>query len=119
MGDCFERVTNFELKATKHRVLDIGVERYSSPFFLEPRYDATIPSNVLNSKKTSKEPPIVYGEWVVKKLQTYVEWQGFVMPDMSMRRRNAQGEIVMDGKLPKSSKDSKNQNSKSKKKPVR
>lgn len=47
LGDTFERITNFQLKATKHRVLDINVERYSSPFFLDPRYDACIPSNLL------------------------------------------------------------------------
>ena len=48
LGDTFERVTNFKLKATKHRVLDIGVERYSSPFFFDPKYSAVIPSNLLN-----------------------------------------------------------------------
>jgi len=34
------RITNGKLKATKHRVLDIGVERYSSPYFFEPHYCA-------------------------------------------------------------------------------
>ena len=47
LGDCFSRITNFQLKATKHRVLDIGIERFSCPFFLEPKYTAVIPSNLL------------------------------------------------------------------------
>lgn len=47
LGETFQRVTNFKMKATKHRVLDIGVTRYSSPFFVEPKYSAVIPSNLL------------------------------------------------------------------------
>jgi isopenicillin N synthase-like dioxygenase len=44
LGDMLSRITNFTLKATKHRVLDIGVERFSSPFFLEPNFSAGIPT---------------------------------------------------------------------------
>ena len=47
LGDTFSRITNFTLKATKHRVLDIGIERFSSPFFLEPKHSARIPRNLL------------------------------------------------------------------------
>ena len=68
LGDVFSRVTNFQLKATKHRVLDIGVERFSSPFFLEATYSATIPSNLLAPEDEEVEEPIVYGVWLVKKL---------------------------------------------------
>ena len=46
LGTIFSRVTNYRLKATSHRVLDIGKERFSCPFFLEPRYDAIIPSDI-------------------------------------------------------------------------
>ena len=46
LGDMLSRITNYKLKATKHRVLDIGVERYSSPFFFEPHYAARIPSQL-------------------------------------------------------------------------
>ena len=65
LGDTLSRVTNFRLKATKHRVLDIGVERYSQPFFLSPKYSAVIPSNILQPEEEQKEPPIIYGEWVI------------------------------------------------------
>lgn len=47
LGETFERITNFKMKATLHRVLDIGVIRYSSPFFVDPKYTATIPCNLL------------------------------------------------------------------------
>ena len=94
LGDIFSRITNFKLKATKHRVLDIGIERFSSPFFLEPKYLACIPSNMLTSVEEQVEPPIIFGEWIVKKLQTYAEWQGFVLPDRSHRHRDSNGVII-------------------------
>ena len=47
LGYTISRITNYKLKATKHRVLDIGVERFSSPFFFDPKYPAVIPSNLI------------------------------------------------------------------------
>lgn len=44
LGDMLSRITDYKLKATLHRVLDIGVERFSSPFFFEPHYLAKIPN---------------------------------------------------------------------------
>jgi len=49
LGATFERITNFTLKATMHQVADIGVERFSCPFFLDPCSSAIIPSNILNT----------------------------------------------------------------------
>jgi isopenicillin N synthase-like dioxygenase len=48
IGDMLSRITNYILKATLHRVIDIGEDRYSSPFFFEPHYEAMIPSSILN-----------------------------------------------------------------------
>ena len=76
-------------------MLDIGVQRYSSPFFLEATYSATIPSNLIAPDQKQVEPPIVYGVWLVKKLQQYVEWQSFKMPDMSGRCRDSKGNIII------------------------
>lgn len=86
LGDCFERITNFKLKATSHRVLDIGVERYSSPFFVEPKYSAVIPANLLAPEEEEKEKPIVYGPWLIRAIaRKYKEWQGFVeLTDLSL-----------------------------------
>ena len=74
-------------------MLDIGVERFSSPFFLEPKYNAVIPSNLLKPQDEQAEEPIVFGKWLVKKLQSYAEWQGFELPDYSNRYKNNKGEI--------------------------
>ena len=50
IGDMLSKITNHTLKATFHQVLDIGVDRYSSPFFLEPHYTAKIPSTIMGEK---------------------------------------------------------------------
>jgi len=55
IGDTLERISNYEIKATKHRVLDIGCERFSSPFFFDPKFSARISNNLLQSKRTSCE----------------------------------------------------------------
>ena len=69
------------MKATLHRVLDIGRERYSSPFFLEPKYDAIIPSDITQRDEDQKEPPIEYGVYSVVRIRSkYVEWQGLKLP---------------------------------------
>ena len=95
IGSTLMRVTNFTMKATYHRVLDIGVERFSSPFFLRPKYSATIPSNLLAPEEDATEPPIVFGPWLVDNLiKTSIEWKGLVVPNMSKRRRNKQGQII-------------------------
>eukprot|EP00351_Strombidinopsis_sp_SopsisLIS2011_P005459 CAMPEP_0116888008 /NCGR_PEP_ID=MMETSP0463-20121206/22783_1 /TAXON_ID=181622 /ORGANISM="Strombidinopsis sp, Strain SopsisLIS2011" /LENGTH=163 /DNA_ID=CAMNT_0004551849 /DNA_START=359 /DNA_END=850 /DNA_ORIENTATION=+ len=65
LGDTFSRITNFKLKATMHRVLDIGKERFSSPFFFDPKYNAVIPSNCLLPEEEQQEDPIIYGDWLI------------------------------------------------------
>lgn len=48
IGDMLSRITNYILKATLHRVIDIGDDRFSSPFFFEPHYLARIPSSIMD-----------------------------------------------------------------------
>jgi isopenicillin N synthase-like dioxygenase len=43
IGDTLEALSGNQIKATRHRVMDIGVERYSSPFFFDPKFSARIP----------------------------------------------------------------------------
>jgi isopenicillin N synthase-like dioxygenase len=74
----FSRITDWKLKATKHRVLDIGVERFSSPFFLEPKYSALIPTNLLNKEQEGEAEQ--FGILIMRKLRGYAEWKDFVMP---------------------------------------
>lgn len=81
LGDTFSRITNFKLKATMHRVLDIGKERFSSPFFFDPKYNAVIPSNCLVPEEEQQEEPIIYGDWLITKMtNAYVEWKNWEMP---------------------------------------
>jgi len=70
LGDTLSRITNYKLKSTKHRVLDIGVEKYSNPFFLDPKYSSIIPSNILE-ENSNYQDSIIYGEWLINKM-TYI-----------------------------------------------
>ena len=45
-----------------HRVLDIGIERFSSPFFLRPKYSAYISSTILPGENEAKEEPGMFGD---------------------------------------------------------
>ncbi len=76
------RITNGKLKATKHRVLDIGVERYSSPYFFEPHYCAQIPKSITNDKfiannikQTEADENFIYGDWVIEKMREFGEFK--------------------------------------------
>ena len=83
LGATFQRVTNFTLKATWHQVVDIGVERFSCPFFLDPSSSAIIPSNILNSAEEQVEPPIEFGKWLAKAMRRkYGEWKN-AFPNLS------------------------------------
>ena len=84
IGDVFSRMMGGRFKATRHRVLDIGVDRYSVPFFLEPSYDGDIGENFM-SKATGKGPEHTvepYGPWMiqqVKYVKKYFEYK--VLPE--------------------------------------
>jgi len=51
IGDILSKISNRRIKATLHRVWDIGVERFSCPFFMEPRADAKIGVGILESER--------------------------------------------------------------------
>ena len=82
LGMTFERITNYKLKATSHQVADIGVERYSCPYFLDPRSSAVIPSNILNTAEEQISPPILYGRWLAKSMRRFGEWKD-AFPELS------------------------------------
>mmetsp|Transcript_87409 Transcript_87409/g.209118 ORF Transcript_87409/g.209118 Transcript_87409/m.209118 type:complete len:378 (+) Transcript_87409:27-1160(+) len=85
VGDLLARLSGYRLKATFHRVLDIGRERFSSPMFLEPKYTARIPKGLLEdpsltSAGDAKEGPC-FGDWLIRRVcASYVEWRGFEIP---------------------------------------
>jgi hypothetical protein len=43
---------------------------------MDPKYGAVIPSNILKTEEEQVEPPIMYGEWLIRKMTaTYAEWK--------------------------------------------
>ena len=71
-GDALVKTTG-RFKATRHRVVDHGKERYSVPFFVEPNYYAEIgryaKENKPQSVECSEDEPMQYGPWLKKRLQ--------------------------------------------------
>mmetsp|Transcript_44767 Transcript_44767/g.173698 ORF Transcript_44767/g.173698 Transcript_44767/m.173698 type:complete len:312 (-) Transcript_44767:1925-2860(-) len=66
IGDMLERWTNRRFKSTMHRVVNKrGVERFSVPFFLNPRPEVVISS--LPTCGTSDIPDIECGEYIVRR----------------------------------------------------
>ena len=64
IGGLLSELTGRRLKATRHRVQDIGRDRFSIPFFLEPRFDSKF-EFPLDSKT------ITYGPWILKAVQRH------------------------------------------------
>jgi isopenicillin N synthase-like dioxygenase len=81
IGDMLSRLTNYILKATLHRVIDIGSDRFSSPFFFEPFYMAKIPSSILSSfaesaiveltEEQKQLDNVMYGDYMIDKVIAY------------------------------------------------
>ncbi|XP_062617784.1 uncharacterized protein LOC134279407 [Saccostrea cucullata] len=70
VGDLLSKMVGGRFIATQHRVLDIGVDRFSVPFFLEPRFDADINVNIVTQSKEGKPNSILkYGPWVLKQME--------------------------------------------------
>ena len=81
-GDAMVKTTG-RFKATRHRVVDYGKERYSVPFFVEPNYYADIGRFAKELKQSNgsttvdastgsgncEEEPTQYGPWVVKRMK--------------------------------------------------
>ena len=95
IGCTLEKISNMQIKATMHRVLDIGMERYSTPFFFEPKFSARISNTTLSSSRKLCEDPEyekdpankeemdkieTYGQFMCKSKLTVGEWKGFVPP---------------------------------------
>jgi isopenicillin N synthase-like dioxygenase len=70
-GGLLERWTGGRIKATEHRVLGPGRERFSIPFFYEPRVDAIIrplPGG-------APFEPFTYGDHLWRAMTTFVEFR--------------------------------------------
>ncbi|HVJ31553.1 MAG TPA: 2OG-Fe(II) oxygenase family protein [Terriglobia bacterium] len=75
-GRLLERWTGGRLKATQHRVIGHGAERYSIPFFYEPRIDAVIAPLPGPAGAGTDFAPFLYGDHVWAATTKFVEFHG-------------------------------------------
>jgi isopenicillin N synthase-like dioxygenase len=72
-GGLLERWTSHKIKATEHRVLGPGRERFSIPFFYEPRVDAVIAPLPMSG---SEFTPFRYGDHLWEASTKFIEFKG-------------------------------------------
>lgn len=80
IGDVFSRMMGGRFKATRHRVIDIGVDRYSLPFFFEPKFEGDIGVNFMTKATGEGEKHVVeqYGPYIIhqmKHVKNYFEYR--------------------------------------------
>ena len=112
VGEVLTKMSGGRFRSTIHRVMDIGRDRFSMPFFFEPNFDFNLNSSipqpllpkVLNEEnlpnlfnaqfnfifkgfKTSNDY-IPYGAYILKKLQIYAEWATLLdnLPDWMLEK---------------------------------
>jgi isopenicillin N synthase-like dioxygenase len=73
-GQVLEQWTAGRIRATEHRVLGSGRERFSIPFFYEARADATIAPLPLDPPE--RFIPFEYGDFLWKRMTSFVEFRG-------------------------------------------
>jgi isopenicillin N synthase-like dioxygenase len=73
-GLTLERWTGGRIKATQHRVIGSGRERYSIPFFYEPRADYVIAPLPLPGIEHFE--PFLYGDHLWATTTRFVEFHG-------------------------------------------
>ena len=73
-GQVLERWSAGRIRATEHRVLGSGRERFSIPFFYEARADATIAPLPLD--RPDLFAPFEYGDFLWKRITSFVEFRG-------------------------------------------
>jgi isopenicillin N synthase-like dioxygenase len=73
-GQVLERWSGGRIKATEHRVLGEGRERYSIPFFYEARADAEISPLPRDDPKSFE--PFLYGDFLWARIVSFVEFRG-------------------------------------------
>jgi isopenicillin N synthase-like dioxygenase len=73
-GKVMERWTGGRVKATEHRVIGNERERFSIPFFYEPRVDARIAP--LNLHGAEPFEPFLFGDYLWSSIIQFVEFRG-------------------------------------------
>ena len=73
-GQVLEQWSDGRIRATEHRVLGTGRERFSIPFFYEARADAIIAP--LPVDRPDVFAPFEYGDFLWKRMTSFVEFRG-------------------------------------------
>jgi isopenicillin N synthase-like dioxygenase len=73
-GQVLEQWSAGRIRATEHRVLGSGRERFSIPFFYEARADATIAPLPLD--RPDLFAPFEYGDFLWRRMTSFVEFHG-------------------------------------------
>lgn len=73
-GQVLERWSGGRIKATEHRVLGSGQERFSIPFFYEARADAEI--RPLPGDDPASFEPFLFGDYLWARIVNFVEFRG-------------------------------------------
>lgn len=75
LGALLSRMTSNRYKATYHRVIDVGVDRFSAPFFFEPRFDADVSKTINGKPITGVGEYKKYGPWMTNRTSMFVEYK--------------------------------------------
>jgi isopenicillin N synthase-like dioxygenase len=73
-GQVLEQWSAGRIRATEHRVLGSGRERFSIPFFYEARADATI--SPLPLDRPDLFAPFEYGDFLWQRMASFIEFRG-------------------------------------------
>ena len=86
-GQVLEQWSAGRIRATEHRVVGRGVERNSIAFFYEARADATIAPLPIDAP--DRFLPFEYGDFLWKRITSFVEFRGMEDERNGFRRRSA------------------------------
>ncbi|XP_066911716.1 isopenicillin N synthase-like [Clytia hemisphaerica] len=74
IGNLLADMVENRLVATNHRVVDIGISRYSVPFFLEPRYDGDLSKTIFGNKLKSVGEFTTFGRYMTNRTRMFAEY---------------------------------------------
>ena len=76
-GQVLERWSAGRIRATEHRVLGAGIERFSIPFFYEARAEALIAPLPIDPPDAFE--PFQFGDYLWNRITSFVEFRGMLM----------------------------------------
>ena len=88
IGDTFVRLTKGRFKATRHRVVDIGVDRFSIPYFMAPDSDTKLSSGLVQGEGKGEDAGFgkdvdSFGQWFIRTMRDVKNYDEFLnLPDL-------------------------------------